>query len=182
MTYVHWTPWGAEMAVASGRSDRAEQDRRTEWLALAARAARADQAARAQRQTRRPAGAAGGSTARTDRVIARSLALADSAIGARPAARAGNRPDARAAARSAARTVERTAELARPRSAAGFVVLLVVGSLYGLLMAAVTAVAVARFAMTEPLGAVGPVAFVGVAVGFIALCALILPSARSRRD
>lgn len=169
------------MAVASGRSDRAEQDRRTEWLALAARAARADQAARAQRRTRGPAGAtaaAGGSTSRTDRMIARSLALADSAIGTRPAARAGSRP----AARAAARTVERTVELARPRSAAGFVVLLVLGSLYGLVMAVVTAVAIARFALTEPLGAVGPVAFLGVAAGFIALCALILPSVRSRRD
>lgn len=115
-------------------------------------------------------------------MIARSLALADSATGTRPAARAGNRPAARAAARSAARTVGRTAELTRPRSVAGFVVLLVLGSLYGLGMAAVTAVAIARFATTEPLGAVGPVAFVGVAAGFLALCALILPLARSRRD
>lgn len=172
------------MAVASGRSDRAEQDRRTEWLALAARAARADQAARAQRQARGPgrSGGPGGQTARTERMITRSLALADSATGTRPAARAGNRPAARAAARSAARTVERTAELTRPRSAAGFVVLLVAGSLYGLGMAAVTAVAIARFATAEPLGAVGPVAFIGVAVGFLTLCALILPSVRSRRD
>lgn len=173
------------MAVASGRSDRAEQDRRTEWLELAARAVRADQAARAQRQARGPgrSGGPGGQTARTERMITRSLALADSATGTRPAARAGsNRPAARAAARSAARTVERTAELTRPRSAAGFVVLLVAGSLYGLGMAAVTAVAIARFATAEPLGAVGPVAFIGVAVGFLTLCALILPSVRSRRD
>lgn len=173
------------MAVASGRGD---EDRRTEWLALAARAVRADQAARAQRQAHlrglgrstRPS-----QTARTDRMIARSLAQAGSAgtvTGTRPAARAGDRPAARAAARSAAGRVERTAELTRPRSAAGFVVLLVLGSLYGLGMAAVTAVALARFATTEPLGAVGPVAFIGVAVGFIALCALVLPSVRSHRD
>lgn len=174
------------MAVASGRSDRAEQDRRTEWLELAARAVRADQAARAQRQACGPGrnGGPGGRTARTERMIARSLALADSATatGTRPAARAGDRPAARAAARSAARTVERTAERTRPRSTAGFVVLLVAGSLYGLGMAAVTAVAIARFATTDPLGAVGPVAFGGVAVGFLTLCALVLPSVRSRRD
>lgn len=155
---------------------------------MAARAVRADEVARARRRAHlrglggstRP-----GQTARTDRMIARSLAQADSATtatGTRPAARAGDRPAARAAAWSAARTVEWTAELARPRSAAGFVVLLVLGSLYGLGMAAVAAVAIARYATTEPLGAVGPIAFIGVAVGFLALCVLILPSVRFRRD
>jgi len=177
------------MAVASRGSGPADQERRAEWLALAGRAVRADKAARAQRQARLKLKDQDGRATGPDRMTGRT-ALMEQAIGARnlarveastrtrPAVRAGTRP----AARTAVRTAERTAELARPRSAAGYVVLLVAGSLYGLAMAALTAVAVARFATTEPLGAVGPVAFIGVAIGFLTLAAIILPSVRSRRD
>ena len=138
----------------------AEEARRAEWLALAARAVRADSAARARV----------GRDARLVRVRTVPQAVA--------------RTVPQAVARTAERAVERpvAAVLDPPRH--GPVVrtlLLVLCGVYGFVMAAVTAVAVARYAMTEPLGAVGPVAFIGVAVGFLALGATVAVSAvRSR--
>ena len=170
------------MAVASRGSGPAEQERRTQWLALAARAVNADEAARGKRATKEhdrrtgPARISGRTELMQHAVGARNLARVEAGTRARPAVRVADRPATGPATRSGV--------LERTRSTPAFyVVLLVLGSLYGLAMAAVTAVAVARFVMTDPLGAVGPVAFVGVAAGVIALGAVILPPAvRARRD
>lgn len=174
------------MAVASRGSGPAEQERRTEWLALAARAVRADAAAREERaatkeRDRPGANRMSGRTELMEHAIgSRSLARVEASTRTRPAVRVADRP----ATRPAGRTTTRTEVLERTRSTPAFyVVVLVLGSLYGLAMAAVTAVAIARFVLTDPLGAVGPVAFIGVTLGLVALAAVILPSAaRSRRD
>ena len=170
------------MAVASrGTTGTADQERRAEWLELASRAIRADRAARALRAARLRAKEED-PDAGESRLSGR-MVLMEHAIGARNLARveASSRthPAVRAATRPAARTGTRTRSAVRIGSGA-YLALLVFGSLYGLAMAAVTAVALARFATTDPLGAVGPVVFIGVAVGFVGLAALILPSARRR--
>lgn len=181
------------MAVASrGTTGTPDQERRAEWLELASRAIQADRAARAERAARlrvkdeeRPEA---GRSRLSGRMVlmehaigARNLARVEASTRTHPAVRAVNRPAARTETRtpSAARVQTRPAARLGP---AAYLVLLVLGSLYGLAMAAVTAVAIARYATTDPLGAIGPVAFVGVAVGFAGLTALILPSARRARS
>lgn len=173
------------MAVASRDTGPADKRRRDEWLELAARAVRADRAARAERAERAGTAERKGTDLGSSRFSGRTV-LMEHAIGARNLARveanARARPAVRAATRPAARTAVRPEMRTAVRPApAGRVALLVIGSLYGLAMAAVTAVAVARYATTDPLGAVGPVAFIGVAAGFLALAGLILsPALRSR--
>lgn len=175
------------MAVASRGTGTPDQQRRAEWLDLAARAIRADRTARAQRAARLRAKEGEKPEAGRSRLSGR-MVLMEHAIGSRNLARveASTRthPAVRAVNRPAARTRTRAETAAQPRThavtrigPAAFLALLVLGSLYGLAMAAVTAVALARFATTDPLGAVGPVAFIGVAVGFAGLTALIVPSA-----
>lgn len=145
----------------------AEEARRAQWLALAARAIRADRAARAR--------------------VAR--------YGPPVRARTVPQTVVRPAERSAAATAEPAASgvagrpIAADQPGRGPVVgtlLLMLCGLYGFGLAAVVAVAVARYAMTEPLGVLGPVAFAGVAAGLLTLGTAVAASAvrsrSSRRD
>jgi hypothetical protein len=144
----------------------AERDRRAEWLALAGRAVRADQAARAER----------GAGVAVPAQLSGRVVLMDHAIGARSLARVESDARVRQSERAAAFRAGVPIRAARGVPAVQSL-MLVLGCAYGLSMAVLTAVAVARYATTEPLGLVGPIAFAGVALGFAALTTVVAVSA-----
>jgi hypothetical protein len=144
----------------------AERDRRAEWLALAGRAVRADQEARSRRSAR----------AAVPAQLSGRVVLMDHAIGARSLARVESDARVRQSERAAAFRSGVPVRAARGAPAVQLT-LLVLGCAYGLAMAVLTAVAVARYATTAGLGLIGPLAFGGVFAGFAVLTAVVTVSA-----